>query len=447
MYYGEEQGFYLFDNGASNYLFGRQPMTSNMAWQRHGCYKLGSEQYYQMGLDRALLGCEDDWNSLDHFDPTAPGRRLLSHLYQLRLNFPSLLDGFNLIQRGNWTYLIERPGSNHTVTEIGLWSLARSPIPQVQKLNSSTSSDGTAETVWIFITNENRTLDYSFKCSDALWISAPYPEKTVVRNLLPPFENYTLQSSGESYYNNSKAPWRGCLPKVTMDLFGFKLLVPATIWIPPTPALTKFTPGHDARITGGGSGQDNIDISLEFNTVMDCSGVTKALSLNVSSGGSFSSPSIKQGTCGPVTNPDPAPFSGVQQSAWVWSGTLQNVPDGIIQLTLKNPQSSTGTGTGATDHLLLRKGSANNAIVFPTTADYDNSAFSYSGGKYTFQHKALGADKLRYSWNYGMNWSDWKAWESTTTVDSQQFVSLDIYDGDHIIVQCEWLAILAATIS
>jgi len=170
---------------------------------------------------------------------------------------------------------------------------------------------------------------------------------------------------------------------------------------------------------------------------MTCSGVTQALSVNVSSGGSFASPSIKQGTCGPVANPDPAPFSGSQPSAWVWSGTLENVPDGIIQLTLKNPQSS-GDGTGATDHLLLRKGSANNVMVFPTTADYDNSAFSYSGGKHIFQHKALGADKLRYTWNYGMNWSDWRPWESTTTIDSKQFVSLDIYDGDHIIVQCEW---------
>jgi len=77
-------------------------------------------------------------------------------------------------------------------------------------------------------------------------------------------------------------------------------------------------------------------------------------------------------------------------------------------------------------------------MVFPTTADYDNSAFNYSGGKRTFQHKALYADKLRYTWNYGMNWSDWRPWESSTTIDSKQFVSLDIYDGDHIIVQCEW---------
>ena len=74
----------MFDNGASNYLFGCQPMTRNMAWQRHGCYKLGSEQYYRMGLNRALLGCQDNWNSLDHFNDAF----LQGHLGHLMLNIP-----------------------------------------------------------------------------------------------------------------------------------------------------------------------------------------------------------------------------------------------------------------------------------------------------------------------------------------------------------------------
>ncbi len=34
-------------------------MTGNVAWQRHGCYKLGSEQYFNMPLERAVLGCKD----------------------------------------------------------------------------------------------------------------------------------------------------------------------------------------------------------------------------------------------------------------------------------------------------------------------------------------------------------------------------------------------------
>ena len=70
--WGEEQAFHLFDNTASNYLYGRQAMTSAQAWQDHGCYKLNSTQYLNFGeiLDRGKDACSDDWNSLDHRDPT-----------------------------------------------------------------------------------------------------------------------------------------------------------------------------------------------------------------------------------------------------------------------------------------------------------------------------------------------------------------------------------------
>ena len=37
--WGEEQAFYVLDSTASNYVFGRQPMTSAQAWQMHGMYE------------------------------------------------------------------------------------------------------------------------------------------------------------------------------------------------------------------------------------------------------------------------------------------------------------------------------------------------------------------------------------------------------------------------
>jgi len=56
VYYGEEQGLYLLDNSAANYVFGRQAMTSTPAWQRHGCYKLGSTQYHNFEYGKSLFG-------------------------------------------------------------------------------------------------------------------------------------------------------------------------------------------------------------------------------------------------------------------------------------------------------------------------------------------------------------------------------------------------------
>ncbi|KAH9981170.1 modular protein with glycoside hydrolase family 13 and glycosyltransferase family 5 domains [Lactifluus volemus] len=439
-FYGEEQNFYIYDTGASNYLYGRQAMFSNNAWQRHGCYRLGSDQYFNIPLEGALLGCMDDWNSLDHFDPTADSRRVFAHFLYLRSMYSSLQDGFNLVQRGNWTYFIQRPGSNGTETEMGLFSVSRSGVAGVQTLTGNNTDQ-----VWMLYTNENMTKTFQFDCKSPQWISSPYVSGTVVQNLVAPFEKYTLADSLSSFNNDNQAPYQGCLAGVTMDPYSFKVLVPVKDWIPPRPALTKFLPGHDARISSGVNAT-TVAISFEFNTAMDCAGVTQALSLNMSSSGHGGNPTFDPNsvTCGTVQNPDPAKISGDVQSAWSWSATLQNVPDGILALTLNNAPASSGQTTGSRDTLLIRKGASNNPIVFPGS-DYDNSAFGFSNGQYTFSHKAYGADMFRYSWNYGRNWTQWKNWEDTTFIDSKVFSGADnFWTGQHIMVQY-WSSVTAST--
>jgi alpha-1,3-glucan synthase len=77
-------------------------------------------------------------------------------------------------------------------------------------------------------------------------------------------------------------------------------------------------------------------------------------------------------------------------------------------------------------------------MVFPEN-DYDTSgALAFSNGQYTFTHKAYGADKFRYSWNFGKNWTVWQNWEDTTTINSTVIASAgSFWQGDHIMVQCE----------
>ncbi|KAI0322220.1 glycoside hydrolase family 13 and glycosyltransferase family 5 domain-containing protein [Amylostereum chailletii] len=432
LFYGEEQNFYLYDTGANNYLYGRQAMFSTTAWQRHGCFHLGSDQYFNMPLQKSLVGCQDDWNSLDHFDPTADSRRMMSHLLYLRTVYSALQDGFNLVQRGNWTYLIDRPGSNGTATEMGLWSISRAGINGVQNLTGQHTDQ-----VWMLYTNENSTKSYTFDCKSDSWISSPYMSGVVVRNLFAPFENYTLQDSLSSYYVNGTAPWQGCLHSVTMDPYGFKALVPIDEWVAPRPALTKFSPGHDARISSE-NGTTSVDIRFEFNTAMSCTGVTKALSLNMSSSGHGSAPSVDSNSvqCGTVDNANTPLLPGDQASAWYWQVTLQNVPDGILSLTLDKPSNNAGTQTTeAVDTVMIRKGTSKNVMVFPG-GDYDNDAFGLSNGQYTFSHQAYGADMFRYSWNFGRNWTSWKNWEDTTYIDEAQFSGSELFwEGQHIMLQ------------
>ena len=54
---------------------------------------------------------------------------------------------------------------------------------------------------------------------------------------------------------------------------------------------------------------------------------------------------------------------------------------------------------------------------------------------YTFQHKALGADKFRFSADFGQNWFDWETFSLTSSMPSSNFSNF--WGGNHVIVQCE----------
>jgi alpha-1,3-glucan synthase len=336
-------------------------MFATNAWQRHGCYHLGSEQYFNMPLQKSLIGCLDDWNSLDHFDPTADSRRLTAQMYYLRNNYGALQDGWGLTQLGNWTYVIQRPGSNGTSTEMGLWTASRSFMDVQNKTGAQTTD------IFILYTNENTTNTYAFDCSTSLWISSPFAANTIVRNLFYPFENYTLQTSGQKTGNLTT----GCLNKVTMDPYSFKALVPAENWIAPRPALTKFSPGHDTRINSD-NGTTTVDVRLEFNVAMDCAGVSKAIALNMSSSGNGSAPTFNaaSASCGAVSNPDATVLPGDTPSAWFWQTTLTNVPDGILQITIDNaPSATTGVTTGVRVFIIITVGERDpDALHRPSTS-------------------------------------------------------------------------------
>ena len=79
-------------------------------------------------------------------------------------------------------------------------------------------------------------------------------------------------------------------------------------------------------------------------------------------------------------------------------------------------------------------------MVFPEN-DYDSSgSFTYSNNTYSYTHQAFGADKFRYSWNFGKNWTQWNDWENTTILNASLFTDpANFWAGDHLMVQCEYL--------
>jgi alpha-1,3-glucan synthase len=104
----------------ADFFTSRLAMPSNKAWQRHGCYHLGSDSLYDLEISRSTVGCLDDWNSLDRFDPSADVCRLFKQLFDLCATYPVLNDGLSLVQNWNLTYQYVLPFWNGSPTEPGL---------------------------------------------------------------------------------------------------------------------------------------------------------------------------------------------------------------------------------------------------------------------------------------------------------------------------------------
>ncbi|KNF03549.1 hypothetical protein PSTG_03077 [Puccinia striiformis f. sp. tritici PST-78] len=432
-YYGEEQDMYLYDSTASNYLYGRQAMSATRAWQTHGCYRVGSQQYFEMPFERALTGCNDEWNSLDHFDPTSPVRNVLSHFTHLRAQYPALQDGFDLVQRGNWTTFGQLPGSNQTKTEWGFWSVSRS-ASDTQQLTGPNAN----VTVWMLYSNLNKTKTFEFDCGTQLWISAPYPAPITVRNLMYPYETYNLAGSKSPYYLDGKAPYRGCLQSVTMDALGFKVLVPVDSWMAPLPKLVHSSPSHDARILSHSDTDSNpIPITLSFSDEMACDSVTQSLSLAyVIDPSSSHQPHINLNspTCTsipPILNS----LSLAPAATWTWSSQIQDAPDGIYEIIIKNPSNTAGAHTQSTDHLIIRKGSHDNPITFQTVAYSKSLLHKGSDGLFQLLSNAAGADLMRYSGDFGKTWFKWQPYAKVVGLPAGTFSDSQFWEGNHIRVQ------------
>ncbi|KAA1077051.1 Cell wall alpha-1,3-glucan synthase ags1 [Puccinia graminis f. sp. tritici] len=431
-FYGEEQDMHIFDSQANDYLYGRQPMSSSRAWQVHGCYKLGSKKYPTMPLGKALNGCKDDWNSLDHYDPTSGTRNALAHFAYLRSQYSSLQDGFNLTQLGNWTTFGELPASSHTPTEWGLWSVSRSALKS-QKL----SGPNPDLPVWILYSNVNQTTTFSNDCSSRLAIVSPYTAPSTVRNLFYPYETYDLDPSSTSSTGDDAPSFLGCLKSITMDPFSFKVLVPTPNWINPQPRLVGFTPGHDARIISQpDNDNETIPISFLFSDELLCEGVSTSLSLNYTiDPKSKASPRIdlEHANCSKIDS-KPNSSQSALPAVWQWSSSIVGAPDGVYELILNNATGQNGIHTNSIDHLIFRKGRKQNPITF-SDVWYSESLLENRDGKYALRSDAAGADLMRYSIDFGNTYSNWTQYSSDLILPDNAFSISKFWEGDHVRVQ------------
>ncbi|KAK2735900.1 Cell wall alpha-1,3-glucan synthase ags1 [Onygenales sp. PD_40] len=436
--WGEEQAFYVFDSTAKNYIFGRQAMSPATAWQTHGCYTLGSSQYYDWPLESGKYGCHDETVSYDHRDPSHPVRNILKSMYQMRENYPTMNDGWFLQHLSNQTWEVFLPGSNHTPTETGMWSIHRGRFEEVQDFGKSGNLP-----VWLVYQNSNKTHEYKFDCkdNDTALISS-FDSGTTVKNLFYPFDELTLKDGPKKLGFDQSAEFNGCVDSLELKPWEFRAYVPKGSFVRPRPMVTKFSPGHDARLKSTVSpDQDEVvAIELYYSEEMDCNSLTESISLN-STTENGKMPSIDTGSvkCDTIAR-GPTKFIGELPSTWRWSANLVGVYNGVHRLSINNATNADGdSNTASIDHFLFRIGQQDNPMVFTRAANYSSNLLHMnSEGKLYVSHHASGADLYRYSLTWGSVWSDWLPYKGgNSTLEKQPWsgTKQQRWKGEHVSVE------------
>jgi alpha-1,3-glucan synthase len=434
--WGEEQAMYVFDATASNYMFGRQPLTYQTAWWTHGCFTLNTSKFYDFPNEKGRQGCHDITVTYDQRNPAHPLRNIMKRMFEIREQYSVANDGLYLQTLSQLTKDVYLPGSSNTPTVTGLWSVLRSYFPGVQK-----EASGSNQTLWLVYQNDNKTETYGGDCKKRdTALLAPFKSGTKLKNLFYPYDELTVADSpGEVGVQNGTENY-GCIKSMKLLPWEYRAYIESDNFVEPGPTVTEFVPGHDIRLLSSEDTGESLDIQLGYSKEMDCDSIADAISLNSTTAkGITASLDVSSVKCSKVTARTTSNnFVGEIPTVWTWSAKLKDVHHGIHQLTVKNVSTTSGAHTNAVDRFLFRVGSENNPLISPLS-NYSTSLVhkSDNDGIYV-QHNAAGADQFRYSTDFGLSWSNWTTYKGgNTTIDFPKWTGTDAqkWKGTHIRVQ------------
>lgn len=438
--WGEEQNFYVLDGTASNYIYGRQSMSPATAWRTHGCFNLDSSQYYEWPVNAARHGCKDAAVAYDHRDPSHPLRNIIKHMYQMRDMYVVLNDGYAVNSLSKSTTDVLYPGSNTTVTETGMWSVSRDVNAEVQE--ELASSNDTIP-VWFVYSNLNDTKTYKFDCSSSnpnKTLTAPFDAETTVKNLFYPYDEITLETGVRKLGFYGSKEYNGCAPSLELKAYDFRAYVPKSKHKMPRPMITQFSPGHDhpqiSKVRPNET--ESVTVKFYFSEAMSCDSIKDNLSFKSSTeAGKMPTLDEKSINCTSVDMPLQTNWTSEIRSTFMWSANLNGVYNGIHRLSLNNiTNAGKNDSTHSVDHFLLRIGQSDNPMV---NANYSSSLLhKRDNGELFIQHHAAGADKYRYSTNWGTTfskWIDYKGGNDTIEKLPWSGTKKQAWSGDHVRVE------------
>ena len=236
--------------------------------------------------------------------------------------------------------------------------------------------------------------------------------------------------------------FNGCVPKLDMAPWEYKAFVPKAKWLTPSPTITRVVPGHDTRLesTVDYDGQETVPIQIRFSSQMDCDSIANGLSIDSTAESNQLAQLNKSSVSCISADADPPRNVGEIPTTFIFNADLVNVSNGVHTFTVRNATTKDGLlFTGSSDRFMFRIGQSDNPMVFPLSSNYTNNLLhrDSSTGKLYISPKASGADKFRYSTNWGSSFSEWMDYKGTnTTLSAQAWTGTPAQKwlGDHVIV-------------
>jgi alpha-1,3-glucan synthase len=142
-----------------------------------------------------------------------------------------------------------------------------------------------------------------------------------------------------------------------MPAWGFKAFVPKNKFVQPSPYVTHFSPGHDARLVPQATNGDTIRIAFEFSQEMDCRDITNSLTFT-SKALNNESPQLDTTSvsCKSIEETKVATWPGALTSVFSYEVDLVNVFPGVHQVTLSNVSTANGNQSTGVSIFFEEKG-------------------------------------------------------------------------------------------
>lgn len=121
----------------------------------------------------------------------------------------------------------------------------------------------------------------------------------------------------------------------------------------PSPYITRFFPGHDARLVPQGTSGETVRIGFEFSQQMDCGEITNSLTIT-SKALNDERPQLDTTSvsCKSIEETDVVTWPGALTSVFSYEVDLANVFPGIHRVTISNVTTADGNhSTGVSKFL------------------------------------------------------------------------------------------------